>query len=396
MLFVKKLNVLMVTGVYIPEVNGAVQQCSQVINKLKESINYSVLTGASYGKFNNFEYINEVPVARFYMPKNQKIKYIIGAFKFFHGLTKILKKIDIIHIHGFSKRNAIVILISLILRKKVVVKMTSYGYDDPISIKNKSYILWSIFKRCHAFIGISPAFQLSYQESRLPEHKYNFIPNGVDLEKFSPISTEEKKALKANYGFEEYDKLIVFIGHFSREKRPELLYKAWLKLHEQGIYAKLIFIGHTKDHFEVDDGIVESIRQDGFQRGVLSQIKFVEQTPHVDEYLKMADVFVLPSIREGLPNVLLEAMSSALPCIVKNLPGITDWLIVEGVTGVLFSSDAPEDLANKIAPYLALDGQKQKTGRVARHYMESNFSSASTSHRVLNLYMKIMEKNCSF
>ena len=50
----------MVTGVYTPEVNGAVQQCSQLIYKLKESINYSVLTGASYGKFNNFEYIKNL------------------------------------------------------------------------------------------------------------------------------------------------------------------------------------------------------------------------------------------------------------------------------------------------------------------------------------------------
>ena len=77
MLPVKKLNVLMVTGVYKPETNGAARQCNQVIYKLKKSINYSVLTGTNHETFNNFEYIDDIPVSRFYMPKNQKIKYII-------------------------------------------------------------------------------------------------------------------------------------------------------------------------------------------------------------------------------------------------------------------------------------------------------------------------------
>jgi glycosyltransferase involved in cell wall biosynthesis len=231
---------------------------------------------------------------------------------------------------------------------------------------------------------------LSYKKSGLLDHKYSNIPNCVDLDRYSPISTNEKKELRVKYGFAEQDKLIVFVGHFSHEKRPELLYKAWVKLCQEHIYAKLIFIGHTKSHFEVDEGIAESIRQDGFQRGILSQIYFVEQTPDVDQYMKMADVFVLPSIREGLPNVLLEAMSCALPCIVRDIKGVTDWLIEDGVTGVLFRSDDHKVLADKMASFFVTSGINEKMGNSARYFVKSNFSCRSNSQAVFDLYMKNM------
>jgi glycosyltransferase involved in cell wall biosynthesis len=390
-----KLNVLMITGVYLPEINGAVRQCSQLIENLEEYVNYSVLTGTNDESLQGCDYIDGVTVTRVFMSKGRKLKYFIGAVRFFLCLIRMLSKTDLVHIHGFSKRNAAVLLSSLLLRKKVVIKMTSYGRDDPMSIKNYSFVLWSIFKCCHAYIGISPAFLASYQESGLPEKKYNCIPNGVDLDRYSPISTADRKALRVEYGFAEHDNLIIFVGHFSPDKRPVLLYKAWVRLCEQNICAKLIFIGHTKDNFEVDEGIVESIRQDGFLRGVLSYIYFIEETSNVDDYMKIADVFVMPSIREGLPNVLLEAMASALPSIVSELPGVTDWLIEDGVTGVLFSSDDPNVLANRIAPFFLENNNKQKMGLAARHYMKSNFSFATTSQGVLDLYRKIMAKTYS-
>jgi glycosyltransferase involved in cell wall biosynthesis len=227
---------------------------------------------------------------------------------------------------------------------------------------------------------------VSYRKAGLSEDRYSFIPNGVDLYRYFPVSLNEKNSLRDKYGFAAHDKVIVFVGHFSPEKRPMLLYRAWVKLCDRNICVRLIFIGHTRNHFEVDEGLIESIRQDALHRGILPLIYFVEETLHIDEYMKVADVLVLPSIREGLPNVLLEAMACGLPCIVSDLPGVTDWLIDDGVTGVLFRSDDPDVLAGKISPYLAEHGIQQRMGVAARHFMESNFSSESTSQKVLDLY----------
>jgi glycosyltransferase involved in cell wall biosynthesis len=269
--------------------------------------------------------------------------------------------------------------------------MTSYGVDDPVSIKKNSLISWYVFKFCHAYIGISPAFSLSYIKARLLKYKYNFIPNGVDLDRYFKIMPDDRNALRLKYDFSAQDSIIIFVGHFSPEKRPMLLYWAWVKLLEKNRCAKLIFIGRTRGHFEVDERIVEAIKLDALQRGILQLIHFVEETLHVDEYMKIADVFVLPSIREGLPNALLEAMSCALPCIVSDLPGVTDWLIEDGKNGVLFNSDDPDILTEKIMSCAVGSKLNLTMGLAARQIMESEFSCTTTSQRVLDLYRKVME-----
>ena len=97
--------------------------------------------------------------------------------------------------------------------------------------------------------------------------------------------------------------------------------------------------------------------------------------------------FVLLSIREGLPNVLLEAMACTLPCVVSDLLGMTYWLIHDGVTDALFHSDDHDVLIRKISPHFAEHGIQQRMGLAARHFMENNFSGASTSQKLLNLYI---------
>jgi glycosyltransferase involved in cell wall biosynthesis len=385
----KKVKILMVTGVFYPELNGAVLQCMQLIKNLSGSIEVSVLSGASNKAYSKDLVTVDFSVTSVFMPKLKKIEFMFGALHFFISLLGLLRKNDLVHIHGFSKRNAIVIWFCRIFNKKVILKMTSYGHDDPLTVKKSSFIFWQLFKCCHAYIGISPAFFLSYQAAGLSEEKWNFIPNCVDLNKFSPITTAKKKKLKYKYAFSDSDSIVLFVGHFSIEKRPLLAYKIWLELKHVNPNVKLIFIGATKNLFEVDDSIVDSIKIDAINKGVLSSIHFVENTFHVDDYMKIADVFLLPSTREGLPNVLLEAMACSLPCFVTNILGVTDWIVEDNRSGFLLNSDNPADWANKIKPYVQ-DLGSPKIGFEARRIVENKFSCAMTALAMNNLYKKIV------
>lgn len=378
----------MVTGVYFPEINGAVLQCMQLIGNLKNLVSFSILTGSNIKKFDSHEYVDGVLVSRVVLDRRKKVNYIVNLVRFFFCLIGMLKKCDLVHLHGFSKRNAIVIAVSKIFKKDVILKMTSYGHDDPVSVKNSFFLSWFLFKRCRSYIGISPAFSASYREAGLSIDKYNFIPNCVDSNRFSPASKDEKNKLKFKYGFNAADRIILFVGHFSHEKRPMLAYKTWLLLNEGNADVKIIFIGHTMQRFEVDHKIVEVMKRDALQKGVLSSIHFIEKTENIDEYMKFADVFILSSTREGLPNVLLEAMASAIPCIVSNLPGVTDWLIDDGVTGVLVSSDNHGNWADKISPFLQGAYINDLMGLKARSFVQSNFSIDLITQSVVELYKK--------
>lgn len=379
----------MVTGVYYPEINGAVLQCMQLMKTIGKSIKFSVLTCTSIKLLEKINCVEDVSVYRVLNRNRLKIEYLFSVINFFICLFWILRKTDIVHIHGFSKRNAVVIAISRLFNKKVILKMTSFGQDDPLSIRKKFSFFWKFFKCCHAYVGISPAFFGSYQEAGLAESKYNFIPNGVDLNFFSPASVSQKKKLKFKYGYKETDKILLFVGHFSIDKRPLLAYHTWLLLHRIVPNVKLIFIGRTQGLYEVDSSIVNAIEIDACNRGLNSFVHFVEHTFNINEYMKISDVFLLPSTREGLPNVLLEAMASSLPCFVTNIPGVTDWLVDDESSGFLLKSDEPSKWAEKIMPYV-IQSSKSEVGSKARQFVENNFSCKITSVAVNDLYNKII------
>lgn len=387
----ERVHVLMITGVYLPERNGAVMQCSQLMGRLEKSINFSVLTGTNNVTSNGIECIDDIAVNRVYMPKGKSFKYIIGAAKFYLALLRSLSKVDLVHFHGYSKRNALAILICRLLSKRILVKMTSFGHDDPLSVKRGGFLYWMAFKYSHAYIGLSPAFQSSYQLAGMPTNLYSTISNGVDLTRFAPVSANRREILREKYKFTVDDKLIIFVGHFSAEKRPLLLYKAWIKLLQLKIDVKLVFIGRTKNHFEVNAEIIEIIKADAIRCGVLQLIHFVEETSHVHEYMQIADIFVLPSLREGMPNALLEAMACELPCVVRFLPGVTDWLIDDKITGSHFHRDDSNELAEKISYLFAEHESAKKMGAAARGFIEKNFSIDLTSKKLFELYKKILE-----
>jgi hypothetical protein len=165
----------MITGVYLPEINGAVGQCSQIIKKLNRKINFSVLTTTKDSSASGFYNLDKATIYKVHVPSINKMKKFLGLIHFYLLLLSILKYKNIIHIHGYSTRNALVILIARAFQKKIILKMTSFGIDDPISIKEGNFLLWKIFSLCNSFVAISPAFSRAYFEAGLPIEKLNFI-----------------------------------------------------------------------------------------------------------------------------------------------------------------------------------------------------------------------------
>jgi glycosyltransferase involved in cell wall biosynthesis len=187
-----------------------------------------------------------------------------------------INEFDLVHFHGYSKRNALAMLICRLLSKPVIVKMTSFGHDDPLSVKREGILYWMAFKCSQAYIGLSPAFLSSYQLAGMPTNRYFTISNGVDLTRYASVSINEREVIRQKYKFTVDDKLIIFVGHFSPEKQPMLLYKAWIKLLYLKFGVKLVFIGRTKNHFEVNNDIIEIIKADALQRGVLEFIHLLK------------------------------------------------------------------------------------------------------------------------
>lgn len=169
--------------------------------------------------------------------------------------------------------------------------------------------------------------------------------NGVDTSFFNPDLVEDKKILRDQYGISKESFVFLFVGRIAREKGILELIEAITRLDE-----------NYKDRFEVKLVLVGTFEK---SYGSLSQEleKFLESSPlvkllgrfdDVRPFYKLADVFVLPSYREGFPNAVLEASSMKIPSIVSDINGCNE-IIQDGSNGLIIPKKNSEAL------YLAME-----------------------------------------
>ena len=120
------------------------------------------------------------------------------------------------------------------------------------------------------------------------------------------------------------------------------------------------------------------------------QIFFVDRTNDIEKYYQTADLFVLPSSREGMPNALLEAMACSLPVIVSRLEGVTDWVINDGLNGLLFQLGVNNVLGKLIKRILNDSILAQSLGREARRTVQEKFSMNRVAGEYAKLYKDLV------
>jgi len=153
--------------------------------------------------------------------------------------------------------------------------------------------------------------------------------NGVDTEFFkNKFSVEEKQRTLEKIGFRENHFIITFVGRIVKDKGINELIQAFYALSQEYEEARLLLIGDYKN--ESDPISMESV--DIIEKN--SKIKYLEFQEDVREYLAISNLFVLPSYREGLPNVLIEAGSYGVPMIATDINGCNE-VIENNVNGLL-------------------------------------------------------------
>ena len=115
----------------------------------------------------------------------------------------------------------------------------------------------------------------------------------------------------------------------------------------------------------------------------------VEQTPTIEQFYRAADVLIFPSTREGLPNVVLEAMASGLPCVVSRLPGVTDSLVTDGVDGMLVEPGDRAGFGDALREVLTDPAKRARLGAAAR-LTAARYSLASIADRYVELYRGLL------
>lgn len=285
------------------------------------------------------------------------------------GIREILKTgIDVLHVHGNSGTMAMeAVLAKLCGVKKVFVHAHSTKTDHPVVNTVLKYpMMLCADQRIACSVGSGKWLYGNW--------KHMILNNAIDLTRFR-FRPEVREACRREFGIGN-EFLVGHIGNFYEPKNHGFLIDIFAAFHGRKPDSKLLLTGVGPDF----EAVVEKVNRLGLQDAVI----FAGRRTDVERIYQALDVFVMPSLWEGMPLVLLEAQASGLPVlasdrITKDVRCVPDfrYLPVE---------ESPEVWAGKLLQLSA-----EKTDRItdtAPYLRERGFDIGREAERLRELYLK--------
>ena len=272
---------------------------------------------------------------------------------------------DIIDAHYFYPDGVAATLIGQALGKTVVI--TGRGSDInliPQFAKPRAMIL-AAAARCAAIITVSSALKRALVDMGVAESKITVLRNGVDLDLFYPEDRTQARNSLALKGF-----VIASVGNLIPLKGHDLVIRALADLPD----AQLVIAGKGPDLNELQ-GLAADL-------GVAERVRFLGAVPQtmLRTLYSAADCLALASMREGWPNVLLEAMACGTPVVASNVGGIPE-IIGKAEAGRIFSDRSAEAILMSLRELRENLPHRQHT----RAYAEQ-FGWQATTDRQVDLF----------
>jgi len=213
--------------------------------------------------------------------------------------------------------------------------------------------------------------------------------NGVDATHlFKPYATDAiKQETRAKLKLPLDSIVIGFVGRIVHDKGIDELIQAWKILREQYADVRLLFVGE----FEEQDIVLPETREVIKNDERIHFADFVSSKNDMPPLYSAMDILVLPSHREGLPNVILEAGGMGLPVVSTFASGCKD-AVVDGQTGILVPVDHADDLAKAIQQYLDDPSLRQKHGQAGRQRMINDFRPEDIWRAQLDEYRQLLSR----
>ncbi len=211
---------------------------------------------------------------------------------------------------------------------------------------------------------------------RLAKDRIHVIYNGVDLGRFA--STDRVRA-RALLGVDQATTVIGSVGRLAAVKNYKLLVRAIAAI--PGVDLVLIGDGPQRGQIEAEAAAA----------GICERVRLLGHREDVAELLPGLDVFVLPSLSEGMSNTLLEAMACGLPVVASRVGGNVE-LVRNGVTGILFPSEDAEALSTALRPLCADAGLRATMGLQGKRRAREQFGIDTMIDAYQSMYARAIAR----
>lgn len=286
-------------------------------------------------------------------------------------LWKLLRRLrpDIVHTRNLAALDSVISAVAAGVPYRV---HSEHGWDmHDLHGTNRKYIL--IRRACrpfiHRYIAVSRHLEeWLIKEARIPAHKLVQIYNGVDTRKFFPAEKTNSSRKTADTD-SSASVVIGTVGRMERVKDQLTLVRAFITLCKDNAgnraRLRLMLVGDGPLRGEAEEMLRNA--------GLADRASLTGSRSDVDNLLREIDIFVLPSLNEGISNTILEAMASGLPVIATNVGGNGE-LVVEGETGCLVAASDPAGLAEALQVYVDDPARMYRHGQAGRQRVEALFS----------------------
>lgn len=205
---------------------------------------------------------------------------------------------------------------------------------------------------------------------------------GIDAIRFHP-NQEGRQTVRQEFGITQDAKVILFVGRLNRDKGVLDLAAAFDVIAKQHSDVELLLVGAEED---VPFSRIQEICHVERER-----LHYVSFTTTPERYMAAADIFCLPSYREGFGMTIIEAAACAVPAVASRIYGITD-AVAEGKTGILFPAGDVLALTRALLELITENNRRQLMGKEACARALEQFSSERITRETMKLYDQLSEK----
>jgi len=296
-------------------------------------------------------------------------------------LKRVIKERDIDIIHAHTRVTQILTCLvcrTIPVSQRPAVVTTCHGFFKP-KFMRRIFPGWG-----DKVIAISePVREHLVNDLHVSKEKVITIYNGVNINRFIyPVTTEQKAEYKKASGLDQEQPVVGIIARLSPVKGQKYLIKAFKHILNKVPEARLVIIGDGPDKQMLMDLIKEL--------GIEKSVKLLPATRDTAPLLAAMDVFVMPSLQEGLGLSIIEAMAGGLPVVASDVGGIYT-VVKEGQTGFMVPPKDDNTLSEAILKLLGDNTLCKKMGEQGREFVENNFSINTMGQQVEELYENLLE-----
>lgn len=319
--------------------------------------------------------------------------------KLFHLLVKERSQYDIILTCGVKVLPIPAVLACVLGRKKCIIRVessmelledisaASLGkmgfFSRSILLKVVHSLQRAALMRADRIVAISSEIKRELIRAGVLPEKIESIPNGVDTNRFSPVSLEQKINLRRKLFLPIEGVLFIFTGRLAVSKGLPLLVHAWKGLSEKYRDAHLLLVGSGQASYDsCEDELKEYIKLNDLKK----RVSFTGAVDNVYEYLQASDVFVFPSEYEGVSLTLIEALACALPSVATKVGAATEF-IRHQENGTLINPRNQKELESAIEWLLDHKELWPRIGEEARKSVVEKYSIDAVTNRYLEMFL---------